>query len=796
MSDNDLRLITLGRFALEATGAEAIALNRQRRKLAVLTVVALSKRPFTRDALIGMFWAEQDETRARHSLVEALSHIRRAVGRDTIATRVAEVALAATSRLQVDALEFAEAATAGDHARAVALYEGPFLDRVYLDDAPAFVDWADRERMRLEGLFKRAAENECLRLARARHWDACGAVALRWLDTDSLSADAALYRLNALKASGDRAGLQRAVAEYELLVRRLQTEYELAPDASVTSLATELAERLSAMPAPIASMETEATVAASERATSPPLVAPPFAPAQPPADAERVHPASASVARRRRATLGAAIATLATIAAALLLVWRGGEKSPAAATSTPIAVALIPFTYIGADSANVYLAEGLTEEVSAALGGVKGIRVIVGSQGEGGSRATSGAPANVGAAHLATLGADAVIYGSVRTGAGRLRVTVRLSSARGSNQLWAQTYEAESTDALTMERDIATSVVEALRKEVGAAVGTLAKRRPVDPRTFELYLRGRYFENRSGETALQRAEQYYTQALAQDSTFAPAWAGLAAVSLTKFHWGHSYGEAIPLAREYAERALRLAPELSAAHTVSAGLLRADWRWEDAVGELQRALALNPSDADARHSLSHLYFALARPDDALREARNALALDPLNPRIGMHLCVALEFARRHDEALAACLRGMELDSTFPDSHSKLAWVLMRLGRNDEARRELDREMSASGRTPQYVLQRALVEAHAGNLAVARMIADSVQRSTLPIRLPLTMLALVHAQLNDGQRVFELVESAVTARAVEIEEEVHAPEFDAFANDPRFRRVLSRLGLRVR
>ena len=776
MSDNDLRLITLGRFTLEAAGAEAAALNRQRRKLAVLSVVALSKRPVSRDALIGMFWAEQDEARARHSLVEALSHIRRAVGRETIASRVSEVAVAADSKLRVDALEFGEAASAGDHSRAVALYEGSFLDGVYLDDAQEFTDWVDRERMRLEELFKRSAAHECLRLARAREWPACGAVALKWLDADALSADAALYRLNALKADGERAGLQRAVTEYQQLERRLRTDYELAPDAGVTSLANDIAERLNAMPAPVATVEAAPTIASSESVLE--------------AEGTNTRPVAPGMGSRRL-MVGVAIALSLAIATPLVLARRDTRVSPPDAPPTATAVALMPFSYIGMDSANVYLAEGLTEELSAALGGVKGIRVIVGAKA--GSGASPDASADITAAQRATLGADAIVDGSVRSGGGRLRVTVRLTSARGSNQLWAETYEAASTDALTMERDIAASVVEALRTRVGAAVGTLAAKRPVDPRTFELYLRGRYFENRSGEPALQRAEEYYSQALARDSSFAPAWAGLSAVTLTKFHWGHSYGEAVPLARRYAERALQLDPDLAAAHTISAGLLRADWRWEEAVREIQRALVLNPSDASARHSLSHLYFALGRPDDALREARAALALDPLNPRIGMHLCVALDVARRYEEARVACERGIELDTTFPDSHSKHAWVLMRLGQYEEARRALDREMSMSGRTPQYVLQRALVEAHAGNLVAARALADSVERATLPVRLPLTILALVHAQLGNQSRAVELVESAVTARSAEIEEEVHDPEFDTLAGNPRFRRALSLLGV---
>src|SRR3712207_8580392 len=98
--------------------------GRQRRKLALLAVLALARRPLSRDYLVEMFWGDQDEERARHSLSDALSHLRRVLGRDAIAVRQAEVALGEEARLAVDAIELADAVAAREHERAVALYAG------------------------------------------------------------------------------------------------------------------------------------------------------------------------------------------------------------------------------------------------------------------------------------------------------------------------------------------------------------------------------------------------------------------------------------------------------------------------------------------------------------------------------------------------------------------------------------------------------------------------------------------------------------------------------------------------
>lgn len=180
---NTFRLITLGRIALVAQrGEEDDSLSKRRLKLALLVVLALSKRPLSRDALVEMFWGDQDEARARHSLSDALSHLRRVLGRDAISTRQAEVELTADALLAVDALEFVAAAEARDYARAAALYGGPFLEAVYVAGSGSFTGWVERERKRLEGLFLKVCEGQCMLLARTEvggMWVAGGEVARR-----------------------------------------------------------------------------------------------------------------------------------------------------------------------------------------------------------------------------------------------------------------------------------------------------------------------------------------------------------------------------------------------------------------------------------------------------------------------------------------------------------------------------------------------------------------------------------------------------------------------------------------
>ena len=239
------RLETLGGLVLLAPdGTPEPSLSTRRRKLAVLAVLALASRPVERDTLLGLFWPEQLEDRARHSLSDTLSHLRRVLGRDVLVATGSTVALDARGRLVVDALALAEAVRAEQWTEAVTWYGGPFLGTTSFAGASAsFEHWADGERARLQRLFVTACEAECLALMRKRSFGQCAAVAARWLDAAPYSTDAALYRLNALKGPGTPAARQEALAEHARLTRWLATEYEATPAPAVEELAERLREQ-------------------------------------------------------------------------------------------------------------------------------------------------------------------------------------------------------------------------------------------------------------------------------------------------------------------------------------------------------------------------------------------------------------------------------------------------------------------------------------------------------------------------------------------------------------------------
>ncbi len=359
MSLHVFRLVTLGRLALLGPGGhEDESLAKRRRKLALLAVLSLSDRPLARDQLAEMFWGDEDEERARHSLSDALSHLRRVLGRDAITARREEVSLGLGERLVVDARELAAAAA----ARVVELYTGPFLDAVYVPGSPSFDQWVTRERARLERLFVKACEVQCLALARARKWDECEALARRWLTAMPLSADGALYLLNAVKAAGTREADARALDEYRRLSEHLRREYDTAPEDRVTALADEIARRLRETPS-------LGRVAADRAppAAQPVAVEPTSAAVAPLPDAGRAEalPRSDLPKLRRFARLAAAGVVVAVAVASYS--WRHLAAHPTPPLPGKPAVAVVALQVLSGDTSSVWLEHGMKQMIASEL---------------------------------------------------------------------------------------------------------------------------------------------------------------------------------------------------------------------------------------------------------------------------------------------------------------------------------------------------------------------------------------------------------------------------------------------
>ncbi len=249
-----LRLSTLGGLVLHQDGQLHTGPAAQRRRLALLAVIASTgRRGVGRDRLLGLLWPDSEAEAARHSLYQALHAVRRSLGGDDVFLGSATLQLN-PERITSDVGEFLDAVEEGAHERAVRLYRGPFLDGFRLDQAPEFDEWQDAERVRHAREF--AAALEQLAAAAAARQD--HAAAARWwrrlAAAEPVSTTAAVGLIESLVAAGDRLGALQFAGVHTALVRQhLETEPDPAVESWLVRLRSGEVASADARPAPLRS---------------------------------------------------------------------------------------------------------------------------------------------------------------------------------------------------------------------------------------------------------------------------------------------------------------------------------------------------------------------------------------------------------------------------------------------------------------------------------------------------------------------------------------------------------------
>jgi TolB-like protein/DNA-binding SARP family transcriptional activator/Flp pilus assembly protein TadD len=767
------RLVTLGRLALvDADGREEPSLAKRPRKLAVLAWIALAGRRTSRERLVGVFWGERDEDRARNSLSDALSHLRRVLGHAALPAYQDQIGIAEDFPLAVDVVELKDAARAGDHARVIDLYSGPFLDGVFIGEAPEFEHWSDEVRATTDALFVRSCQVRCNELAQSGDSLACELLARRWLRTDPASGEAALLLLNSLAAAGTHSARVTAMREFAALTARLRRDYGVAPDPAVAERAREIGEGMDVV----------------EMSDVDPAGTSPTAPA----------PRNIQVLIRRPAA--AITAMLALFVIVTIAATRGSWRIPdATATSEtagnanvahPHSVGVLRFQNIGGAAANQYFSDGMAEEIIQALARLEGVQVV-GRSASFPLSSDSLRPDEV----ARRLSVANLLEGSVRRSGDSLRIAVRLINANG-HTLWQETYDRAVRDAFAVQDAVARGVAAVLlgQQDRGEA-SARPPRTQTDFETYDLYLRGRYaWWNAHSETAVRQSIAYFRRAIARDSSFAPAWVGLADafLELTSFH-DVAPSDAVPVARAALQRARALDPGLADVHA-SSGYLATfhDWRWTEAEAHFRRALSL-----DARHSNARLWYAWmlsarGQHEDAVQRIREAQAHQPFSQLLNVRFATMLYFARDFEAAARHARAAIAADSTYWLPHRQLGEALVANGKSAEAVSYMRRAATIAPSSENRA-RLAYTLARNGNEEAARAILTELSAAGSTSFVNPIELARVHVGLGDIGRALQLLEQGVAAGAsIAIMLNVE-PAFDPLRKEPRFQALIRRLGL---
>jgi TolB-like protein/DNA-binding winged helix-turn-helix (wHTH) protein/Tfp pilus assembly protein PilF len=485
----------------------------------------------------------------------------------------------------------------------------------------------------------------------------------------------------------------------------------------------------------------------------------------------------------------------AVVAIAISAVYLRSRRAPAATNiaATKIhSIAVLSLTNLSGDPSQDYLAEGITEAITTDLAKFHSLRVVSRTSAMQYNGRKKSLPEIARELHV-----DAIVEGGMMRSGAHVRVTAQLTRAASDEQIWAESYEREVRDLLSLQNDVARDIAEHVQAQITAQDRQrLSTARPLNPAAHEEYVKGRFFWNKRTENGYLDAIDHFLRAIQIDPQYPEPYAGLAdAYALLGSLGGASIPrrDAMNNARSIARKALELDPSMAEAHTSLAFvLMHYDWDFAAAEKEYLRAIDLNPN-----YPTTHQWYAIdlavtGRMDAALAELRHAQELDPLSLVIGADIGEFLWCARRYDDAAAQLQSTLKMDPNFLLAHLNLGAVYLSQGKYAEAEIQARRALEIA---PNSLWgQGLLADTYAlnGQRQKARIMMANMERSASAHEAG-HHISVVAAMLGDKDLAFHWLQIAHDERSGSLILMKIVPYWDPLRSDPRFASLLHDFGL---
>jgi eukaryotic-like serine/threonine-protein kinase len=478
--------------------------------------------------------------------------------------------------------------------------------------------------------------------------------------------------------------------------------------------------------------------------------------------------------KRRVLIYGGSVVALAVLVLVGVSLFKKTDES-----TTSLAV--LPLGNLSGDSEQEYLAEGFTDALIAQLGQISALRVRSFTSVMKYKKTEKSLP------EIAQeLNAEMVVEGSVSRSGEKVRITAKLIHAADDRQLWVKSYERDIGAFLLLQGEI----VQDITRQIGIRLSEetrfrLAKRKAVNPKVIDVYLKGVY----SGE------RKYFDEAIALDPEFSLAYSGIAGSYFYRGLFGAIPGsEAFSKTKLAALKALELDNTLGEAHSyLAVALLHKDLNWPEAEKEFKRALELNPSLAFTHHLYAHYLMAMNRNEESMVEIRLASELDPftddMNLCYGWH-CIS---TRDYDGAIGLARRGLATDSSNAWALVILGWAYEQKSMTAEAIVEFQKALGLwkEGSLPMAGLGHAY--AISGRRKEAQAILSKLLEKSKRTYVPAYDIAAVYVGLGEKDKVFEWLSKALEERAGFLVYIKCDKRFDELRSDPRFGQLLRQMNM---
>jgi TolB-like protein/Tfp pilus assembly protein PilF len=493
-----------------------------------------------------------------------------------------------------------------------------------------------------------------------------------------------------------------------------------------------------------------------------------------------------------RSKLTSAAGGIVALVLIVLAVWFGLSRSPGQAIES---LAVLPFVNSSADPNTEYLSDGIAESLINSLTELRGLRVMARSTVFR-YKGKEPDPQKVGQ----DLHVRAVLLGRLLQRGDTLIVQTELVDAANGSQIWGAQYNRKLADVLAVQEEISQDISRNLRLRLtGAEKQRLTKRYTENAEAYQLYLKGRFYENKASVEGLRKGVEYLQQAIEKDPGNALAYAELADCYTDLGTYAYLPGKEVFLkAKAAAVKALEIDDSLSEAHAaLGYAKFAYDLDWTGAEAEFKRAIELNPNSVNVHYAYSQYLIASGRNDEGLAEDRRALSLDPLSPKtvgiMGYHYLAA----GKYDDSIAQFKKALELDPSLPWLHSMLSWAYTRQGAYAQAIAENE---STGKQVYPVTLENQFLSASLGweyARAGRRSDAEKVLRQLRTLEAhhdaDYYNFAIVYLALGDKDQTFKALERALAEHTGSMAFLRSDPFWKEVRSDPRYLDLLRRIGL---
>jgi TolB-like protein/Flp pilus assembly protein TadD len=478
--------------------------------------------------------------------------------------------------------------------------------------------------------------------------------------------------------------------------------------------------------------------------------------------------------------LSAAVALTLLVLVALTFFWRSRQPANASSSSQIRSLAVLPLENLSSDSQD-YFADGMTDELITDLAQISALRVISRTSVMSYKGVRKPLP------QIAReLNVDAVVEGTVLRSDKQVRITAQLIRAPADKHIWAESYEGDVRDTLALQKKVARAIAQQIRiKVTPEEQSVLQNFRVVNPEAYENYLKGRYFWNKRTADGMNKAIDYFKQAIENDPNYASPHAGLADI--------YQLSDRPQLAREEVQKALDLDDQLAEAHNSLANLLYLFNRdWEGADREFKRALELDHNYAPAHHWYS-MYLAFGgRKKEALVEAQKAYDLDPLSAVAGANFAKILEEAGQDDRAIEQAKKTLDLNPDSAVTHAVLGLGYQDKRMYTDAIAEYKRALQLGGSPAEMRGLLGNAYAVSGNRTDAEKIIAELQSLWPRDSRAALDLAVVFSGLGDKENALYWLEKANGMHVSDMIGIGKDPHFVELRGDRRFQALVQPAG----